>query len=180
MSYYLARAFFYPSLAYNIFMENVSSRNWYDRVDRNLILGALPLRYKVPELLQKENVGAVVSLNENYELHLTPTTEEWKSWGVENIQFQIVDLFEAPSQDTLLRGVNFIDEKISSNKVVYVHCKAGRSRSATMVACYLMKKYSWTAEKAISHLRDKRPHIMLPYNKVEALETFYSTHVANS
>lgn len=39
-----ARATFYPSLLYNVFMEKVSQRNWYDRIDENVILGALPFR----------------------------------------------------------------------------------------------------------------------------------------
>lgn len=39
-----ARVTFYPTLFYNIFMERVSSRRWYDRIDDNMILGALPFR----------------------------------------------------------------------------------------------------------------------------------------
>lgn len=39
-----ARATFYPTLLYNVFMEKVSQRNWYDRIDENVILGALPFR----------------------------------------------------------------------------------------------------------------------------------------
>lgn len=39
-----ARVTFYPSLFYNVLMEKVSSRNWYDRIDEVVILGALPFR----------------------------------------------------------------------------------------------------------------------------------------
>lgn len=39
-----ARVTFYPTLLYNVFMEKVSQRNWYDRIDENVILGALPFR----------------------------------------------------------------------------------------------------------------------------------------
>lgn len=31
-------------------MEKVSARRWYDRIDDNLILGALPFRYMVPDV----------------------------------------------------------------------------------------------------------------------------------
>jgi atypical dual specificity phosphatase len=48
-------------------------------------------------------------------------------------------MFEAPPQEILLDGVEFINRTISKGGVVYVHCKAGRSRSAALVACYLMK-----------------------------------------
>jgi len=50
MSSLLARALFLPSLAYNVLMEKVSSREWYNTVDHNLILGALPLRWTTREV----------------------------------------------------------------------------------------------------------------------------------
>lgn len=40
----LARVSFYPTLLYNVLMEKASARNWYDRIDENVILGALPFR----------------------------------------------------------------------------------------------------------------------------------------
>lgn len=85
-----ARAIFFPSLAYNIVMEKVSSRKWYNHIDEHVILGALPLRSMASEvynysfsfqfqqlqwivdfLLQLVNelrVKGIVSLNEDYEL----------------------------------------------------------------------------------------------------------------
>lgn len=39
-----ARVTFYPTLLYNVFMEKVTQRNWYDRIDENVILGALPFK----------------------------------------------------------------------------------------------------------------------------------------
>ena len=65
--------------------------------------------------------------------------QEWKKLGVDSIRYSVVDMFEAPPQEILLDGVEFINRTISKGGVVYVHCKAGRSRSAALVACYLMK-----------------------------------------
>lgn len=39
-----ARLSFYPTLVYNVFMEKVSNRRWYDRIDDTVILGALPFK----------------------------------------------------------------------------------------------------------------------------------------
>ena len=39
-----ARTTFLPTLAYNVIMERVSARNWWDRIDKNMVLGALPFR----------------------------------------------------------------------------------------------------------------------------------------
>lgn len=44
MSAAVARLLFYPTLAYNVVMEKLSSRRWFDRVDDTIILGALPFR----------------------------------------------------------------------------------------------------------------------------------------
>lgn len=51
MSSVLARVLFFPSLAYNVMMEKISSRQWYNHVDNHVILGALPLRNKTQEVL---------------------------------------------------------------------------------------------------------------------------------
>lgn len=39
-----ARATFYPTLLYNVVMEKITTRNWYDRIDETVVLGALPFR----------------------------------------------------------------------------------------------------------------------------------------
>lgn len=68
------------------------------------------------------------------------------------LQLATTDIFEAPCQKKLLDGVEFINRYLSANEkipgipsdstantgTVYVHCKAGRTRSATLVGCYLM------------------------------------------
>ncbi|KAJ8873447.1 hypothetical protein PR048_024264 [Dryococelus australis] len=64
----LARVSFYPTLLYNVVMERISRRRWYDRIDETVILGALPFRYMTNKLIRDENVKAVVSMNEDYEL----------------------------------------------------------------------------------------------------------------
>lgn len=45
-----ARVSFYPSLFYNVLMEKVTARRWYDRIDENMILGALPFRSMAKEV----------------------------------------------------------------------------------------------------------------------------------
>lgn len=45
-----ARVSFYPTLLYNVFMEKVTARRWYDRIDDSMILGALPFRSMTDEV----------------------------------------------------------------------------------------------------------------------------------
>lgn len=86
-------------------MEKVTARRWYDRIDDNMILGALPFRSMAPtvsvqvqnhlilklnsviimriltflQLISDENVKAVVSMNEDYELLLFSNDAEVSS-----------------------------------------------------------------------------------------------------
>ena len=50
-------------------------------------------------------------------------------------------------------AADFIDQALQSGGRVLVHCHAGISRSATIVACYLMLKKSMTAQEAIRTIR---------------------------
>lgn len=191
-----ARVTFYPTLFYNVLMEKVTSRNWYDRIDETVILGALPFRKMTKQLVTEENVKGVVSMNEDYELALFSNTEkEWQGHNVEFLQLSTTDIFESPCQEKLQRGVNFINSfrETPSKRVdtpgliggttdpgtVYVHCKAGRTRSATLVGCYLMLKNRWTPEEAVSHMKKKRPHVLLHTAQWHALRIFHENHVQN-
>jgi len=188
-----ARVSFYPTLAYNVLMEKVTARRWYDRIDDNMILGALPFRSMAPQLIRNENVKAVVSMNEDYELIVfSNDAMKWKAKGVEFLQLATTDIFEAPCQRKLRTGVEFINKFLPSDAkipgipielndgvtgTVYVHCKAGRTRSATLVGCYLMQKHSWSPEQAVDHMRSCRPHVLLHSKQWEALKIYYAENV---
>uniref|UniRef100_T1ITJ0 Phosphatidylglycerophosphatase and protein-tyrosine phosphatase 1 n=1 Tax=Strigamia maritima TaxID=126957 RepID=T1ITJ0_STRMM len=172
-----ARVSFYPSLLYNIVMEKVSVRRWYDRVDEVVILGALPFRSMTDDLVKQEKVKAVVSMNEDYELSFWVNTKDVEKLGVQFMQLSTTDIFESPSQEKLRRGVQFVESFENTGCSVYVHCKAGRTRSATLVGCYLMSKNKWTPEEAISFIRTKREHILIRSKQWEALRIFYQENV---
>lgn len=66
-----ARVTFYPTLFYNVAMEKVSSRRWYDRIDETVILGALPFRTMTKKVkLKKRNNSNIISdsSSEAYEI----------------------------------------------------------------------------------------------------------------
>lgn len=65
--------------------------------------------------------------------------QEWQAAGVEQLRFSTVDLTGVPSMENLHRGVEFALQHKEQGTSVYVHCKAGRSRSATLAAAYLIR-----------------------------------------
>ncbi|XP_023337738.1 phosphatidylglycerophosphatase and protein-tyrosine phosphatase 1 [Eurytemora carolleeae] len=174
-----ARVTFLPTLAYNVAMERISSRRWYDRIDKTVILGALPFRSANTEkMIERERISGVVSMNEDYELALfSHQTEGWKKLNVQFLQLSTTDIFQAPNQEKLKRGVEFINDISPTGDSVYVHCKAGRTRSATLVGCYLMSVHSWTPEQAVEYMQKKRPHILLHSKQWEALRTYYANNI---
>ena len=67
--------------------------------------------------------------------------QEWKAYGIEQLKIPTVDFTATPKQEDIDKAVNFILGHRPKNTSVYVHCKAGRTRSATVVACYLVKVF---------------------------------------
>lgn len=163
-------------------MGKFFNHNWYDRIDETVLLGALPLRSLADKLINEENVRGVVSMNEDYELYFfCVTSAEWESYNVEFLQLSSKDLcFEAPSQDKLIKGVQFIQKISKSKNSVYAHCKAGRTRSPTLVGCYLMSKNGWSPKEAVNFMRKKRAQITIFEKHWDALEKYYENCIHGS
>lgn len=58
--------------------------------------------------------------------------------GVEQLKIPTIDFTGTPTQENIHKAVKFIIGHRNLNNSVYVHCKAGRTRSAVVVACYLI------------------------------------------
>ncbi|KAM9148802.1 phosphatidylglycerophosphatase and protein-tyrosine phosphatase 1 isoform 1-T1 [Pangshura tecta] len=178
-----ARLFFYPSLLYTLVRERLpgSQRPWFHRIDRAVLLGALPLRARSRRLVEEENVRGVLTLNEEYETRfLCCSAQEWEAMGVEQLRLSTVDLTGVPTLENLQRGVEFVLKHRECGNSVYVHCKAGRSRSATMVAAYLIQLYQWSPQEAIEAIARVRPHILVRPRQVQVLERFHRNVIAEA
>lgn len=171
-----ARVAFYPTLFYTYVMTRVSSRCWYNRVDQWVVVGGLPIWSVAKQLVAEENVKAVVSLTQDFETKdFTPSEQEWKEMGVEQLQVSTVDFTGTPSQDKIRLAVDFIMRHRKQNHSVYVHCKAGRTRSVTIVACYLIQANQWTPEEAVDFVKSKRPHIWLREKQLKSVAEFFTS-----
>lgn len=176
----LQRLIFYPTLAYNVLMTRFAGRPWYNRIDDTVILGALPFRSITQQLLA-ENVRAVINMTEPFETKFwVNTAEEWNSYGILLVNLSTPDMIAAPSQENLVIGVRCIEDQRRKGNSVYVHCKAGRTRSATVVACYLMQRHNWSPKEAVEFIRKKRPHITIRYKQWIALHNYYLCRVLQS
>lgn len=173
----VARTFYYPSILYNVVTNKLTNQQWYNRINDHIILGAIPMKFLTNDLVEN-NVQGVVALNEDYELnYLYNTEDEWKISGIRLLRIATQDLFASPSIPDIETAIQFIDEIKAKDGTVYVHCKAGKTRSTTVVACYLMQTEKMTPEQAYDFIKSKRPQVWLRKPQLDCIQEYYSTNV---
>ncbi|GJU79911.1 putative dual specificity protein phosphatase DSP8 [Tanacetum coccineum] len=165
-----ARILFYPTLLYNVCRNKIQSEfRWWDQVDQFVLLGAVPFPKDVPRLKELD-VGGVITLNEPYET-LVPTSL-YRAYGIDNLVIPTRDYLFAPSFVDIDRAVNFIHRNATRGKTTYVHCKAGRGRSTTIVLCYLVEYKNMTPVSALEYVRSRRPRVLLAPSQWKAVQEY--------
>ncbi|GAV62159.1 DSPc domain-containing protein [Cephalotus follicularis] len=173
-----ARILFYPTLLYNVFRNKIQAEfRWWDQVDQFLLLGAVPFPKDVPRLKQL-GVGGVITLNEPYET-LVPTSL-YHDHGIEHLVIPTRDYLFAPSFVDINRAVDFIHKNACCGRTTYVHCKAGRGRSTTIVLCYLVEYKHMTPATALEYVRSRRPRVLLAPSQWKAVQKYSSRQPANT
>uniref|UniRef100_A0A2P2MEF0 phosphatidylglycerophosphatase n=1 Tax=Rhizophora mucronata TaxID=61149 RepID=A0A2P2MEF0_RHIMU len=170
-----ARALFYPTLLYNVVRNKFQAEfRWWDWVDKFLLLGAVPFPSDVP-CLKDLGVGGVITLNEPYET-LVPTSL-YHAHGINHLVIPTRDYCFAPSLHDICQAVEFIHANALSRRTTYVHCKAGRGRSTTIVLCYLVRHKQMTPDAAYGYVRSIRPRVLLASAQWQAVQEFYDLKV---
>ncbi|KAG2332707.1 hypothetical protein Bca4012_017726 [Brassica carinata] len=173
-----ARALFYPTLVYNVVRNKVEAEfHWWDRVAQFILLGAVPFPSDVPRL-KELGVCGVITLNEPYET-LVPSSL-YKSYCIDHLVIATRDYCFAPSMEAICQAVDFIHRNASLGKTTYVHCKAGRGRSTTVVICYLVQHKHMTPEAAYDYVKSIRPRVKLAATQWKAVLEYYHVRVLNT
>lgn len=151
----LAAFLFIPTVFWNLTWQiGVRRRRWWDEVDDHLVLGAFPLGRHVPALAAL-GVGAVVNTCDEY----AGPRAAYEAHGIEQLRIPTVD-FNAPLLEDVQRAVTFMSDHAAAGRRIYVHCKAGRARSATVALCWLVAQRGMTPEQAQALLVQCRPQVM--------------------
>ena len=104
--------------------------------------------------MQQAGVKAVVNTCEEY----TGPIGEYSKYGIEQLRIPTTD-FTHPKLEDVQKAVEFVEQHAAEEHTVYIHCKAGRARSATIALCWLMKYRDMSMQQAQDALLKARPHI---------------------
>lgn len=151
---------------------------WWNKIIEGVYLGALPLRQH-KNLMKEAGVKRIVSMVEPFEHEDSYAgrpmrNAHWKEEEVEFRSFPSPD-FKPISLKTLYKAACYVKESVDVKETVYIHCKAGRGRSAAVVMAYLTLFRDFGYEKAAQLIRSKRPHIDLE-NKKNNIEILRELH----
>ncbi|MCH8922683.1 MAG: dual specificity protein phosphatase family protein [Planctomycetes bacterium] len=168
MSRLLASLAFYPSLAWGMLISRVL-RVWnvWDEIDDGVLLGGLPWKRDAAGL-HEAGVRAVVNTCEEYD----GPVQEYARLGIEQLHLPTVD-FLPPSFEAINEAVDFIDRHRGAGHAVYVHCKAGRGRSATIVLCWLMRERGMTPDEAQQFMQQRRRQVSRRLAQREVVQQFW-------
>jgi atypical dual specificity phosphatase len=139
--------------AYRWFHGRVAERptNFSWVIEGKLAGCGLPFSEEEFEWLLARGIRSVVTVRE------VPLPDEWFNGGDISYLHLRVEDFDAPSIEDLVMSVSFIEEQLGSDKPVMVHCAAGKGRTGTVLAAYLVKNHNLGAKEAIEKLRSIRP-----------------------
>ena len=169
----IAYLLFYPTLLWNVVLSAVApSRRWWDPVDDYILVGAFP----TPSLVRRFHelsVGAVVNMC----AEAAGPTDLYDEFEIAYLHLPTVD-YSSPKLQQVEKGVSFIADQAKLGHKTYVHCKAGRGRSATLAICWLIAKHDMAPEQAQSLLIEQRPHINRHLEERPVVRQFVATNTA--
>jgi atypical dual specificity phosphatase len=143
-----------PTLGWNGLLGRVLRiRQWWSWVDDQVLLGGYPFARDVPTL-QQLGIHAVINMCDEY----PGPKEAYRCAAIEQLYLPTID-FTHPTLESVQQGVAFLQSQVAEDRKVYVHCKAGRARSATIVLCWLVRHRGFTPQQAQAHLLRIRPHV---------------------
>ncbi len=188
--YLLRKRFIYEvtlPIGYILYKRDPKKYPSFNKITDQVYLGRIPLKNRGDiKALTQAGITAVLSMVEKFENH-TPTLfsdpvtpQDWSKLHIRQLQIESRD-FSPLHVSSIEKGVQFIESMVEQGKNVYVHCKAGRTRSSAIIVAYLVKNFPErfsSVEEAIEFVRSLRPIITLSHDKVVRIKDYLNTQAS--
>lgn len=144
---------------------------WWSQIDDSIYLGALPIGKA--QALKALGVGLVINTCEEWD----GNREVYRELGIEQVRVETID-YTPPqlqhAEQAVTAMVRFLAENPEGK--IYVHCKAGRGRSATLLLCYYIFRGMGPLQ-AQRLLNAKRPQVSSRSWKRKVVKDYVKVHV---
>lgn len=150
----------------------------YDEIIPNLYIGNIDGARKL-SFLKDKKIKVIINCTKqipNYYEDIKYNFEYYRVPIDDSLLDEDIDLMTI----LLPKYVNIIDNALKNNKPVFIHCYAGRQRSASIIAAYLIFKYNLTIDEAYKLIISKREesfHYGKSFNFNKSLIDYYNNTV---
>jgi protein-tyrosine phosphatase len=128
-------------------------------VGQDLIIGAYPLDADDVAAIAAHDVQRVVNLcrDEEYEYgEREAVAAALAAAGIAEERMQLID-YAGISGPDVDRGAGLVNARLDAGERVYLHCRAGWQRSATIAAAVIALREHVDVEEALQRLRERKP-----------------------
>lgn len=147
---------------YNLLTNNFEANS----IVNGLYLGSLESSYDYSTLKEKK-ITHIISVLAGY---VPPYPDDFNYFVINTLDTEQSNLSEVFDDCS-----NFIADAFNEGGNVLVHCAYGRSRSATIVASFLINCYGMDVDKTISLLKSKRDIVEPNPHYVKQLKAYYKS-----
>lgn len=155
----------------------MTQTEWWNRIKPTAhYLGAQPQEdLNHSSLIKQLGVDSILMIVEEFEefggwFHMPVQRNQWVNLTIKTIRARDFKRMRFTEID---EGVRFLYNETIHNRSVYVHCKAGRGRSASILWAHLALAYDMDLLDALAILYKERPSINLNVYQRDAVMEYY-------
>ena len=160
---------YYSFYAYNKFIskyfQNMKNNFEADEIMPGIFLGSINSSYDL-DVLKSKGITHIISAILGYDPAFPEDFKYLIVNALDNENNNISDVFESCN--------NFINDGLfENNGKILIHCMAGRSRSATILAAYIIETYGMDVDNVLNLIRNKRKIIEPNSSFLRQLNSYY-------
>lgn len=132
----------------------------YSKVTDNILLGAF---LHIPDdfqLLKKQGVSSILSIQTSQDIAMHRLTEDYLQQqsirnDLEIHTYAIQDMNKRDFVEKCMGAIKLLAKLVEGDRKVYVHCSAGMYRSPQIVVLFLILTHNYSVEEAINLVKSR-------------------------